>query len=1248
MSLISQAVDNILNGVSQVPPAQRLSSHSETLENALLNPVAGLRKRPPSVSVGDLAVTHTQQPHQLATGVIALWQMDEASGVNVADSTGTYPLVATNGPTIVAGQSGFGNERSFDGTDDYLTGSADAAARNLFKTGGSDTGWTIAGWVNISSLASATNAVIALTTNTDELVGIYVRSTGKLRWQRDSGASTFDSTGTITVSTRTHIAVTWTNADSKIRLYINGAPSGVSGAETLPAATVSTQAWFVGCARGPLFHFPGTLDSIVVYSKALSAADVSALYTGPASAPASWSAPETLFHPINRTPSERYLLVATDGGLAAYDALTGDAVTVLTPEGDDYLTTTEGFKATTVGDYTFLVNKSQTVSRGTTQSPAQAFEALIFVRQADFSTSYSVTLNGITVSLTTTTADDPASRGLIGTDAIAEALLELLEANSQLDADFTFTLYGSTIHVTRTDGADFTIAGSDGLADGALKVLKGSVQSVDDLPARAKDGMIFQVAGEPGTAVDDFWVTYEDAGQAEQAGVWRESAEPGTIVDLDAETMPWAVVRNGSIISDTVQSPDPAVPTVSVAAPVEYIYGWAKDPDSATTYTVTSRNNVQAHGAGFESAAMAAGDGTVRFSYTAAYDLNLLHVDEGDTVRVDLATWNGAVETVVASQTYDAGIVYSDQTLSVEHVAIAATDKLRIRMYYGSGATPTLVSHRGSLIVHSTTEEIPGVVVSKDSGVNVTFVPTAIYPKGVDVTVTVNTVGFTHTPSSDSTGTQVATALKTLVDAHGTFSATDSGGVLTVWVTTWGSATEVTASVDLDHDTIAWNEDLGLTDDALVGYTIRNITDGSSGTITDNGTRTIAVAALTGGVDNSFEPGDELEVVDISGDPYFVLKTLPWASRVAGPLPSFVDSTIDEVFFHANRLGFTSGEKILMSAAGDLFRFTRATATDLLDDDPIDIVSTHKDVAKFDHAVPWAGDLWLFSGAGHQFRLSGSPVLSPKTVKVKAKAHYPVGLEVRPLALGEGLIFTRGKSSHTQVQNLYQTGAQSDDGGPAVAAVDITQHVPKYLSGTPRAVTGDAALGFLATLTDEGLFIHNFSADAKQAAWSTWTFGGDDVLFVDMYQGVLSLVVSRSDGAFLETIDLGDLPTADDTHQDRQGHVSPESYTFTWTPTRLMVRDEQGQAKDLGRTQVRYLKLRYFDARAFTVTVTPTGRPAKTYTFTAASPEDGVFSVPILCQNTEVTISITNTGSTGCAFSGFEWEGFLTTRTKRI
>ena len=54
MPLVSTAIPNLINGVSQQPAALRLASQAESVVNCMPSSVEGLKKRPPFEHVDEL------------------------------------------------------------------------------------------------------------------------------------------------------------------------------------------------------------------------------------------------------------------------------------------------------------------------------------------------------------------------------------------------------------------------------------------------------------------------------------------------------------------------------------------------------------------------------------------------------------------------------------------------------------------------------------------------------------------------------------------------------------------------------------------------------------------------------------------------------------------------------------------------------------------------------------------------------------------------------------------------------------------------------------------------------------------------------------------------------------------------------------------------------------------------------------------------------------------------------------------
>ena len=188
-------------------------------------------------------------------------------------------------------------------------------------------------------------------------------------------------------------------------------------------------------------------------------------------------------HMINRDTAERYVVILADGMLKVFD-FEGNERTVNTPDGLGYLAATSPateFSAVTIADFTFIVNKSLTVEMAADTAPAQSPSALVWVRQGNYSTDYKVTLSGPGgVTADHTTPDNDGS--LIQTDHIAEQLKTKIDGV----AGYTCERFGSSLHITRTDGAEFNMATEDSFADLALQSIKDEVQTFDELPPRAK------------------------------------------------------------------------------------------------------------------------------------------------------------------------------------------------------------------------------------------------------------------------------------------------------------------------------------------------------------------------------------------------------------------------------------------------------------------------------------------------------------------------------------------------------------------------------------------------------------------------------------------------------------------------------------------------------------------------------------------------------------------------------------------
>jgi hypothetical protein len=238
-------------------------------------------------------------------------------------------------------------------------------------------------------------------------------------------------------------------------------------------------------------------------------------------------------HTINRDTNERYILVITQNNIEVY-GIDGTSYTVNTPSGTSYLNIADpksNLRAVTIADYTFIVNKSQTVAMDSTLTASGNFEAIYSITQGVDQTKYTLTINGTAYTYTsTTTAADYQSTN------IATQIFNQISGLS----GFTVTNLGSDLHIT--SATDFTISATDGYGNQASQVIKGETDSFSDLPDRATNDFKVEITGDPANAFDNYYVKYESDSSTD-GGVYKETVVGGTKDSLDVSTMPHVLIR---------------------------------------------------------------------------------------------------------------------------------------------------------------------------------------------------------------------------------------------------------------------------------------------------------------------------------------------------------------------------------------------------------------------------------------------------------------------------------------------------------------------------------------------------------------------------------------------------------------------------------------------------------------------------------------------------------------------------------
>ena len=201
-----------------------------------------------------------------ATGPVAAYGFNEASGTTVADASGNGLTGTITGATrTTAGK--FGRALSFNGTSNLVT-VADNAKLDLTK------GMTLEAWVRPST-ASGTRSVIFKERSGGPVYAMFANTSTNRPAGYVSVGSAQDIRSTTTqlpVNVWHHLAVTYDGIT--LRLYVDGGQ--VASRAIAGSITVSTGALRIGGNSVWSQWFAGLIDEVRIYNRALTSTQLKA------------------------------------------------------------------------------------------------------------------------------------------------------------------------------------------------------------------------------------------------------------------------------------------------------------------------------------------------------------------------------------------------------------------------------------------------------------------------------------------------------------------------------------------------------------------------------------------------------------------------------------------------------------------------------------------------------------------------------------------------------------------------------------------------------------------------------------------------------------------------------------------------------------------------------------------------------------------------------------------------------------
>lgn len=318
-------------------------------------------------------------------------------------------------------------------------------------------------------------------------------------------------------------------------------------------------------------------------------------------------------------------------------------------------------------------------------------------------------------------------------------------------------------------------------------------------------------------------------------------------------------------------------------------------------------------------------------------------------------------------------------------------------------------------------------------------------------------------------------------------------------------------------------------------------------------TKGIYEETVATGLQNSLDPSTmPLQIIKETNGT-FSIKQASWASRVAGdddsnPFPSFVGSTLSDIFFHQNRLGVLSEESVVFTEAGKFLNWFRPTVLNLLDTDPIDVTVSTNRVSLLKHALPFSESLLIFSDQT-QFILSSAEFLSPLDISLNVTTEFEADLDTTPVGAGRYVFFASPGGAFSTIREFYlQTDTEVKD------ATDVTGHVPRYIAGGVKQMIASSNYNMLCLITDDSassktLWIYSYYWNGQnkvQSSWSQWKFDAD-ILAITFVQDDIFMVVQRSNKVYLEKVQLsqdeavGATTTGHEILLDRRVKVTSDS-----------------------------------------------------------------------------------------------------------
>lgn len=386
--------------------------------------------------------------------------------------------------------------------------------------------------------------------------------------------------------------------------------------------------------------------------------------------------------------------------------------------------------------------------------------------------------------------------------------------------------------------------------------------------------------------------------------------------------------------------------------------------------------------------------------------------------------------------------------------------------------------------------------------------------------------------------------------------------------------------------------------------------------------------------------------VDRLSDGTFEVDVMDWEIPNVGsvdtnPNPSFVGDKISDVFFYKNRLGFASGDNVILSETGGYYNFYIKTVLNVLDSDPIDVAIASNQASKIYHVKPFQRGLFIFT-ADNQFELVSEGALSPITVAIVPVSSYAMDVNVEPVVSGTSLYFvSKAGNNKSQLREYLK-----DEDSLVSKGIDTTLGVPNLLPTITKLYL-NSTLGYIfcySSSTKDTLYVfkvENSGTERVQQAWFRFEFGFD---IENMYLFDTSIYLLKEDVADTRILKLPILPE-DGTKEDIVDALSTtqgfSSYYVLprWMPKFSNIRNP------LDNIQIKRASI--YGSGTFDVDILRKGYNVTiSRTYSSGSLKD--MNASILGRSDDVEITIKSNGTADFKVESMTLEGLYTQSSKEV